>query len=426
MFFSDAWKKTRGERTRTKVKLMKTRLTKLIFVAALIVGVLGVSGIAWATVTINATTVSSNGALTLRGATASTWSTTTQDLTLSADAASVNINANEAAANQIDLTASGTTTGNAININTVNGGIILTAADTTNGDITINPASVLILGDLTTGDGVATVAVYSSDWEISTAGVMTGIDSITIETAATGLTFAGTYTDSAIDLSDVTLNYSGAGGPVMIRAGTYANPVTSSDAGQSGMIRLYGSNSATTDDESSGFYDRGLFVNLQVTGNKGAFPIAGLVEVRDVGGEAGPIDIRAADFVVGLHTATAKFATGGWGMFGSWSKVYSVTDSVAASGTIVAPVWVDNQMSGTVSGEEYGIFATTGGTQPDGFIGFQTTSSGWDSLFYFDETMAAYEPLVDGDAPGGATGASDKYLRVNINGTMYGIPLYTQ
>ncbi|KKK48703.1 hypothetical protein LCGC14_3142450, partial [marine sediment metagenome] len=64
-----------------------------------------------------------------------------------------------------------------------------------------------------------------------------------------GVAFTGAYSDSCIDFSDVTLNHSGSSGPVMIRAGTYGSPVTSSDSGQSGMIRLYGRNSALTDSE---------------------------------------------------------------------------------------------------------------------------------------------------------------------------------
>ncbi|MFC1627260.1 beta strand repeat-containing protein, partial [Patescibacteria group bacterium] len=78
-------------------------------------------------------------------AAASTWSTTAGDLTLSADAASVNINANEAAADQIKLSAAGTIAGNAINITTTDGGIILDANDATNGDITIDAADDLTL-----------------------------------------------------------------------------------------------------------------------------------------------------------------------------------------------------------------------------------------------------------------------------------------
>ena len=65
---------------------------------------------------------------------------------------------------------------------------------------------------------------------------------------AIGADFQGAYSNAAIDLSDVTLNHSGSAGPVMIRAGSYGSPVTSSDPHQSGMIRLYSRNAALTDD----------------------------------------------------------------------------------------------------------------------------------------------------------------------------------
>lgn len=241
--------------------------------------------------------------------------------------------------------------------------------------------------------------------------------------SVSGLSFSGAYTNSAINFSGVTLNHAGSSGPVMIRAGTYASPVTSTDAGQSGMIRLYGANSTTTDDESSGFYDRIIFASHQITGNKGGIPVAGLVEVRNVGAEAGPTNVKGAEFIVGLHTSTAKLAATGK-MIGSWNKVYSATSSVAAATSIVAPAWIDNQMSGTVSGEEYGIYATTGGSVPDAFIGFETTASGWASLFYFDETAFDQPPVISGDLATG--GDRDYYLRVNINGTLYGIQLFKQ
>ena len=72
---------------------MKNRLTKLIFVAALIVAILGVGGVAYAAVTISATTVSSSGALTLTGATASTWSTTVGDVTIQSGDGAINLTA---------------------------------------------------------------------------------------------------------------------------------------------------------------------------------------------------------------------------------------------------------------------------------------------------------------------------------------------
>lgn len=238
-----------------------------------------------------------------------------------------------------------------------------------------------------------------------------------------GVDLQGSYTNAAIDLTDVTLNYSGSSGPVMIRAGTYGSPVSSSDAGQSGMIRLYGLSTATSDDESSGYYDRGIFAYNRTDGSKGIFPIAGLAEVRTTSGQ-GPVAAMASQFIVGLHTAGAKLdstASVTDGMFASWLKVYSVVGSVADATSRVAPVWIDNQMSGTVSGEEYGMFITAGGTLVDAVMGFETTSSGWDSFLYFDETAYDQKPVVSGDVD---DGSSDYYLRVNLNGTMYGIPLY--
>ena len=240
-----------------------------------------------------------------------------------------------------------------------------------------------------------------------------------------GIAFGGAHASAAIDFSDITLNHSGSSGPVMLRAGTYASPVSSTDPHQSGMIRLYGANSATTDD-GTGFYDRGIFVYNLITGNKSAFPIAGLVEVRDVGANQGPVSVQAAQFIVGLHTSTAKLdSTAGAtdGMFGSWNKVYSAVGSVADATSRVAPIWVDNQMSGTVSGEEYGIFATTGGTRPDGFIGFETSSSGYDQFLYFDATFnSGAGTMVTTDAVPG--GNQDARIKVYYNGTQYYIPLY--
>jgi len=244
---------------------------------------------------------------------------------------------------------------------------------------------------------------------------------VDIDGSASGLNFTGAYTSAALDFSDVTLDHSGSSGPVMLRAGTYGSPVSSTDAHQSGMIRLYGANSATTDD-GTGFYDRILFTSHQITGNKGGITVAGLVEVRNVGAEAGPTNVKASEFIVGLHTSTAKLAAAGE-MYAGWLKVYSTVGSVAAATSKVAPAWIDNQMSGTVSGEEYGLFATTGGTRPDGFIGFETTSSGYDQLLYFDATFnSGAGTMITTDAVPG--GNQDARIKVYYNGTQYYIPLY--
>ena len=240
---------------------------------------------------------------------------------------------------------------------------------------------------------------------------------------AIGIDFQGAYSNAAIDLTDVTLNHSGSSGPVMIRAGTYGSPVSSSDPHQSGMIRLYGMNDAATDD-GTGFYDRGVFAYLRTDKAKGIFPIAGLAEVRTTAGD-GPTDVMAAQFIADLNTTGAKFNTGGFGMFGGWFKITAKDGATTHATSKKAAVWLDNQMYGNnaAPGEEYTIFATTGGLKPDAFVGFETTSSGWSSLFYFDETAYDQNPVVSGDID---DGSSDYYLKVNLNGTIYGIPLYAE
>lgn len=230
---------------------------------------------------------------------------------------------------------------------------------------------------------------------------------------------SATYTSDCIDFTNVTLTHTGSNGPTFIRAGTYASPVTNSSENQSGMIRLYGETSA---DGSS--YDRGLFITLKTTGTKGVFPISGLAEVLAQSG-AGPNKVQAGQFISHLNSATAKLSTldgdATAGMYGAWLKVTSAAGSVASSGSRVAAVWLDNQMLGTVSGEEYGIFSTTGGTKPDAWAGFETTGAGWANLFSFDETAFDQDPVGSGDKTGGS---KTNYLKVNLNGTAVAIQLY--
>ncbi len=234
---------------------------------------------------------------------------------------------------------------------------------------------------------------------------------------ATGIDFAGTYSSHALDFSSATQT---AGDISLIRAGSYSSPMDVAGESQYGMVRLY----LDTDDDGTS-YNRGVFVCLKTTGTKGIFPIAGLAEVLEQSG-AGPTKAQAAQFIAGLHTATSKLATAGGdataGMYGAWLKIYSVTGSVAASGSRVAPVWVDNQMCGTVSGEEYGIFATTGGTRPDGFIGFETSSSGYDQFIYADTTFnSGAGTCMTTDA---VPGTQDARIKVWYDGKQYYIPLY--
>ena len=268
-------------------------------------------------------------------------------------------------------------------------------------------------GNMTITHSAGNLAVAGGT--LTTAGVIVG-------TVATGLDFTGTYTGNVIDLSSSTHVPTGSNGPCLIRAGSYGTPITNTSEDQSGLVRLYMQTSA---DGSS--YDRGVFVCLKSTGIKGIFPVAGLAEVLAQSGN-GPTKVQAAQFICDLHTTDAKLAGLGGdataGMYGVWAKITAI-DGATCSGTArAAPIWVDNQLYGANAaaiGEEYSIFATTGGSKPTAFIGFETTSSGWSNFLSFDETSYDQLPIVDADV----TGSTKKYLACNYNGTAYGIPFYS-
>ena len=240
-----------------------------------------------------------------------------------------------------------------------------------------------------------------------------------------GISFNNSCSGDFIDFSGVTYEPTGSAGPCLIRAGTYGNPATTTfvenaDEDQSGFIRLYG---ATSADGTS--YDRGVFSCLVTTGKKGIFPVAGLAEVR-AQSSTGPTAVGAAQFIAHLNSATAVMGArsgNGWANFyGAWLKVASNVGSVASSGSVVCPLWVDTQMNGTVSGEYYSIFCTTG-TAPDAFVGFEASAGcGHDVLFYWDDTCYNLDPIS-------ALGCkqevnSDGTIKIKINATTYYIPYY--
>ena len=73
-------------------------------------------------------------------------------------------------------------------------------------------------------------------------------------------------------------------------------------------------------------------------------------------------------------------------------------------------------------GEEYTIFATTGGLKPDAFVGFETSSSGISNMWYFDETAYDQDPISDLGAKEEVN--SDKSIKISLNGTTYYIPIF--
>jgi len=265
-------------------------------------------------------------------------------------------------------------------------------------------------------DGNAGSVLYVNE------GTVTSCLFSSIASCVTGISFTGTYTGNVIDFSNATIDPTGSNGPCFIRAGTYTSPVDyGADNHQSGMMRLY---STCSGDISS--YDRGIFIYTETTGAKGAFPVAGLAEANNTG--TGPSKLQAAQFIahLGAQSVGAHLATLGGdataGMYGAWLKVCASGTAVCDAGSRVAAAWIDNQMSGTVSGEEYGIFATTGASVPDAFIGFETSSSGYDQLLYFDSTFdSGAGTCITTDA---VPGTQDARIKVYYNGTQYYLALY--
>ncbi|KKM07974.1 hypothetical protein LCGC14_1728490, partial [marine sediment metagenome] len=138
-----------------------------------------------------------------------------------------------------------------------------------------------------------------------------------------------------------------------------------------------------------------------------------------------PTAVMACQFISHLLETGSKLAntTGVNGMYAGWFKITAIDGATCGATSKKAAIWLDNQMYGNnaAPGEEYTIFTTTGGLKPDAFIGFETTSSGWSNFLLFDETAFDQDPVGSATIDGGT---QDKYLKVDMNGTAYGIALY--
>jgi len=294
----------------------------------------------------------------------------------------------------------GVTAGTALASKAVVLGASKEIATITSATITTLTTNGIIVGAGTTG--------------ISIAGATTTGLSVT-GASATPIAISNTFSGNGIDFSGCTYVPTGSGGPCLIRAGSYDVPLTNSATAQSGLIRLYMETSA---DGSS--YDRAIFTCLKTTGTKGIIPVSGLAEVHE--DATGPTNVMGCQFITQLFDTGSHLAANAQ-MFGGWFKVTAIDGSTIASTATVAPLWIDNQLYGAnaTGSHEYGLYCTTGGSRPVAFMGFNTTSSGYDNFIYFDSTYASNTMLISGDID---AYTATYYLRCNVNGTGYGIQLY--
>jgi len=136
----------------------------------------------------------------------------------------------------------------------------------------------------------------------------------------------------------------------------------------------------------------------------------------------GPTSLSAADFFVIVNASkfvdTSVSAVDG--LHATWHKINA--DVTATVNSNCMAIWLDNQMHCAIGGWEATIFSSTGGSVPDAWARFTTSSSGWTNLFQFDTTMAGHGPI--GAAVNTDAGDSDISLVMEYNGTTYYIPAF--
>ncbi len=203
------------------------------------------------------------------------------------------------------------------------------------------------------------------------------------------------------------------------RAGDWGTELAYSAGG--GLFRMYGNISAGTDATTM------MFVRSLVTSQASSSAIQ--IYADSDCSTPGPAGLHAADFYAVVNDTKFLGASAQLydGLVSTWHKI---TAPVGA--TITGNAWtifLDNQINCAVGGTEATILSMTGGSKPDAWAYFSTTSSGWASLFTFDAAAAAQDPvvtnaLVPAAAPDAGTMGADKALKVVIDGTPYYIPLY--
>jgi hypothetical protein len=215
---------------------------------------------------------------------------------------------------------------------------------------------------------------------------------------------------------DATLLYEDGSGDIpisgIIKKGTYASPADLGSSTVIGFLSMWGSGSG------SDTFIIGTQFFVKTTESARPFPLCVQAEI-DNDGVSYPDRGQAAQFIIllgGGGESSKLGALGGdatAGMYATWHKVGANVNCSTEAGCRVAPIWIDNQMNCVVNGEEYAAFITCGGSKVDAVFGFETTSSGWTQLFYFDETAYDQDPI------------SSNYFKVLLNATQLYIPTST-
>jgi len=248
--------------------------------------------------------------------------------------------------------------------------------------------------------------------------------------ATTGITVGGTNTDGikvsgtqtdGIELSGTFTNAINISGDVAkaIRMGSYSSRLDTAGAtvevctigaetDEDDFLIGYGSYIRTSGEDGKGFGASFLVEATNTTGTPTLQGLQSMAFLGSVGGsEAAILKTRGGD-------STA-------GMFAAWLKIGCNTNCQLASGSLAGCLWLDSQLhgSGNLLGTTYMMFISTDNitTAVMGFAG----TGGHTNFLAFDSDAVAKSPVASATITGGT---QDKYLKVDLNGTAYGIALY--
>ena len=355
------------------VKKIMNKIKKIGMVTALALALsLSVSSYAMAALTMNTTTVSGSGALTLTGATASTWSATTGDLTIDGVAGSLILDSGEATADAVRIVSSATAGG--IDVDAGTGGITV---DST-GAISVDGVGA---SNVTTDTGALTLATTTSG-TLSLSGVaLVDIDAgANLDVDVTGdytMDSTGTFSVDGVGASNVTTDT----GALTLATTTSGNIVLTSAA------------------------------DVTITGDTTFGGTTPVVTVGDAGAEDAAVvyDGNTQDFYVGLDDTADDLVMGVGSALGT-TQALAIDENtdVTVSGNLITEgaldigtveTFTDSDATPDVSDGSYFITNTTGVTITD-FDGAGILAG---QIIVVESAGAIVYDVTAGDLKGGTT-----------------------
>jgi len=247
-------------------------------------------------------------------------------------------------------------------------------------------------------------------WRVTSIGEASVLEGITAGDVENSKALVAGATDDAVAILDFSSITVGAGANVIRGVGLDIEDVT-------GYLCFEGN--TTTGFRYSSYWQQstdgdakilGLGVFPQIIGGGASDRMQSVSTVMSVE-SGGTLEDRNDDATAGAHCF--------WGKFGA-----NLSNCTIEAGARIAPFWSDIQVNnGDVSGEEvFHFFASAGGSRARAMLRIEGHSVYFlESDAGLDDQMAVSTGYADTQS---ATPAG--YLKVNLNGTIYGIPLMAE